>query len=298
MSLIIKGNTPATITYNGQPVDYVYYNGQLVWPESIPFTYTYTGTCTESDITYGGVNYKLLTLTTDGTLTLSKSVHADIWACGGGSRGLQSTDIDSSYNGAGPGGAGAYCAELDNQLIDSLNVVIGPANAASGTIISGDVSLTALGVHNSRDGGTGGGGSTVLINLDDTPVRTRAGRGDGVSKYPFGDTTNFDPHCAGGAGGNCRKAGPTTTAFKGGDGGSNGSNGSAGASTKSVDTSATGGNRGGGDGGVVPSNGHFATYYGAGGGGAGKTTSAGAVTYLGGAGYQGVCYIRIPLSEF
>lgn len=53
-----------------------------------------------------------------------------------------------------------------------------------------------------------------------------------------------------------------------------------------------GGNRGGGAGGAASQVGSSATFYGSGGGGGGGGNKNG------GSGYQGVCYIRIPASEF
>ena len=280
MPISFNGNTPSIITFNNQPVSALYYNGTLVWPTSTPLTYTYTGTSSEKNITYNGVTYKLLTLTTNGTLTFNKRVSVDIWACGGGSNGLNYSSA------AGPGGAGAYCNELDNKTVTTLNVVIGPANTASGTIISGDASLTALGVSNTYNGGTGGG---AAFSAPDSYIR---GYGDGKSKYPFGDTTNFDPHCAGGGGGGLYFNGWW---WNGGFGGTNGGNGEAGEGKSSTFYWKGGGRKGGGTGGGND-RGTAATFYGSGGGGCGN--KEGGIVKYGGNGYQGVCYIRIPISEF
>ena len=274
MPLSFNGNNPEIIIYNGNQVDNVYYNGHLVWtssPAPTPLTYTYTGTSSSKTITVDGIQYRIITLTSGGTLTFNRQATVDIWACGGGSNGLKASAL-GNYSGAGPGGAGAYCNEVDNVSITSIGVVIGARNTASGTIISGDTSLTAAGVANSRDGGTGGGGSWVSGNQ-----RARGGYGDGLSKYPFGDTTNFYPHCAGGGGG------IYASTLKGGNGGTNGGNGS------SATGGATGGNRGGGAGGSTV--GSAASFYGSGGGGSGSNNN-------GGNGYQGVCYIKILESEF
>ena len=285
MAIDFNGNSPTGITFNGNTVNEVIFNGVSVWTSHVPLTYTYTGTSSEKTITYNNVSYKLITLTTNGTLTFNRSVSVDIWACGGGSNGLKASNLGSSYDGAGPGGAGAYCAEKDNQTVTTLNVTIGPANTASGTVISGDASLTAAGVKNSRDGGTGGGGCRVGSSNS-----ARAGNGDGKSKYPFGDTTNFNPHCAGGGGGGYYGS----VRYKGGNGGTNGGNGSStGTTSTSPVPGGNGGNKGGGKGGATsgsPST--AASFYGSGGGGGQSSNISGS------AGYQGVCYIRVLASEF
>lgn len=41
-------------------------------------TYTYTGTVEERDITFEGIDYKILMLTTDGDLSFSRPVTCDI----------------------------------------------------------------------------------------------------------------------------------------------------------------------------------------------------------------------------
>ena len=264
-------------------------------------TYTYTGTVEERDITFEGTDYKILMLTTDGDLSFSRPVTCDIWACGGGSNGLSGA---KNANG-GYGGAGAYCDESDGISIQSINVIIGPANTESGTVITGDTSLTAAGVHNNKNGGTGGGGCDGVSS--GTSAR---GTGDKKSKYPFLDTVNFQCHCAGGGGG--ARAVPSSK-YRGGAGGTNGGNGSnyTSSSTSSV-SGGNGGTYGGGRGGSADAgsatayayNPSAATFYGSGGGGGASATS----NYTGSgyrhaktngaAGYQGVCYIRIPASEF
>lgn len=255
--------------------------------------YEYTGDCTEDDIRAGGTDYKLLKLTSDGTLTFNGPVLVDIWACGGGSRGLRGTDI-SEYTGAGPGGGGGYCREEDGVYITSIDVKIGPANDSTGTIITGDASLDAAGSNSSRNGGSGGGGSWVRRSeFHGANTKAVGGNGDGQSKYPFRDTVNFEPHCAGGAGGTFN-LGFGMDYYSGGSGGSNGSNGGD-ASTGPNTTLPSGGSKGGGR------PGQDATFYGGGGGGSRVEKQSPDYLYVGpyGNGYQGVCYVRyIPITGY
>ena len=86
--------------------------------------------------------------------------------------------------------------------------------------------MTAAGVANNKSGGTGGG--TQEYN---------GAAGDGNSKYPFSDTINFQPHCAGGAAGVLLQYSTSSDYSynrKGGAGGTNGGSGG-GASTVNKD---------------------------------------------------------------
>ena len=94
--------------------------------------------------------------------------------------------------------------------------------------------MTAAGVANSKNGGTGGGG------CDGASSGTSArGTGDKKSKYPFLDTVNFQCHCAGGGGG---ALATYSRKYRGGAGGTNGGNGSN--YTSSSTSSVSGGNGG------------------------------------------------------
>lgn len=249
---------------------------------------SYTGAMTDELVTMDNDNYRLLTLTTDGTLTIEKKINADVWICGGGSNGL----TPSKSNTINSGGAGAYCASALAQRISSIVAVIGPANTESGTVLSGDVSLNASGVENSPNGGTGGGGGG----------NCSGGTGDGLSKVPF-DSSYFQPHCAGGGGSVLIARSDSNFRYKhGGDGGSNGSNGTDGSFSDQNATygnshpNSLGGTYGGGNGVNNMNNGKAAFGYGSGGSGGAcnlKSEKFGA----GGAGYQGVCYIRIPIDQ-
>lgn len=262
---------------------------------------TYTGNMTDKIVTMGdGKQYRLLTLTSSGTLTIAQPVVADIWICGGGANGLR-----GQRNYGGRGGSGGFIGSLTQYTIQGmipLTAIIGAATAQTsiadtGTILSADgayasdtsPSPTSYGAS----GGGGAGGSSNRSGL----------AGTGETTYPFGDTVYFDgkPHCAGGGGGAFRdESGSETENAKGGDGGSNGSNGKSGqaASTGGSTSASTGGLLGGGNGGKNPvfsgSNGNPGTFYGAGGGGGSGSDTGGKAA---GAGYQGVIYARIPLDQ-
>lgn len=237
---------------------------------------TYTGTHTD----YGmvtmsdGARYRLLAFTASGTLSIEQPVNCEVCVVGGGSKGRA-----GGSSGGGTGGAGAY---LKNQSVSAYNggsVVVGARQGASSIA---DVSVDKVGPYaSSPNGGTGGGGG---------------GTGDGISKYPFEDMSYSlwagKPHCAGGGQGATDDNG---YGYKGGDGGTNGSNGYPQESSQVPNPSGgEGGSYGGGAGGIN-SRGHYdgrnATYYGSGGGGGVHDADGDG---LGGYGYQGIVYMRIP----
>ena len=233
-------------------------------------TITYTGAHTTQTITSGGVSYTLYTITGSGTLTVKGSQkNADVWLCGGGARGMTGS--------SGSGGAGAYCAQASNQKLKGTYTI--SVGSAQGKTSFGD--LLSVNAVSGKSGGTGGGNN----------INGGSGTGDGKSKYPFGDTVNFAPHCAGGGGGGYGD-GSLYNQHKGGQGGTNGGNGTSNNPSSDAVAGGPGGNRGGGTGGHGTSSGTTgtaATFYGSGGGGAGY-----AAQWSAGAGYQGVVYIRIP----
>lgn len=205
-----------------------------------------------------------------------------VWCCGGGANGgTGAASFEGSGTYPGYGGAGAYCAQYSGTIAEgTYTVQIAARNGASsfGTLLSTPV-------VSGKIGGTGGGSN---------------GTGDGIIKYPFGDTTSFYPHCGGGGGGIADRydtwAANGHNYVYGGNGGTNGSDGGSG-------NGATGGDRGGGNGGTAngsnngyATNGGSATFYGSGGGGGGSWGSSqwtGSAAG-GGSGYQGVMYIRVP----
>lgn len=252
----------------------------------------YTGAFSDQkDVVMSGKTYRLLTLTGSGTLTVPEEVTADVWMCAGGSGG--GSGFDGSYNF---GGAGGYVAEADEiKVSGSVVCVIGAGSAGMGVTTIGSSGSTSFGSICSaagvagKDGGSGGGGGIT------------AGTGAGKSTVPFLDTSEFDPHSAGGGGGGYRDM-EDSVEYKGGAGGSNGSKGNG---RKSGGYSGgAGGNKGGGAGGKSGSStsnvmGSDATFYGSGGGGGAVYWSGdGEKNYdYGGDGYQGVIYVRIPYEQ-
>lgn len=232
--------------------------------------FAYSGAYTQKQITSGGVTYDLYTLTGSGTLTVTGiAKKVDVWTCGGGVKGGTGNASYSSASG-GYGGAGAYCKTGSGlSLTGTYSVIVGAAGGNS-SFAGQYIALAGSG----KNGGTGGGGN---------------GKGDGITKYPFEDSANFKCHCAGGGGGRWSFrdiSQPYPSSGSTGSGGTNGGNGSG--------SGTAGGDYGGGSGGYYA--GGAATFYGSGGGGgAGEGSTQGSFnTYAGGAGYQGVVYIRVP----
>lgn len=237
---------------------------------------TYTGAHTD----YGmvtmsdGARYRLLAFTASGTLSIEQPVNCEVCVVGGGANGAKATQSQG-----GDGGAGAY---LKNQSVSAYNggsVVVG---AAQGISSIGGVSVAAV---SGKNGGTGAGGKT-------------AGTGDGISKYPFEDTGYSlwagKPHCAGGGQGS---ESDNKGGYNGGNGGTNGGNGYPRGSYSSSPSGGVGGKYGGGAGGnPATGDGRNATYYGSGAGGGENHINANGqyFLYLGGSGYQGIVYMRIP----
>lgn len=252
---------------------------------SITYTGAYTdyGMVTMSD----GARYRLLAFTSSGTLSIEQPVNCEVCVVGGGANG-------NNYNG----GAGAY---LKNQVIEAFEggaVVVGAAQGAS--------SIAGINVNtvSGKNGGTGGGAGSTTYNSP--------GTGDGLSKYPFGDTGfslwSGKPHCAGGGAGGDHEYrydendDKYKVCYDGGNGGTNGSSGGKGARRDYVigpgGDSGSGGTYGGGRGGhdgdaSTPGSGDAATYYGSGGGGYGGGNPLMGEPSVG-VGYQGIVYMRIP----
>ena len=277
-------------------------------------TLSYSGDYIDQCIYMENKAYRLLTITSSGTLALDNSLKADIWICGGGAGGKSA---GTNHDTAGCGGGGAYATEINNTNIKDLNIIIGAGgttdsvsssssenvNSCGGTSsITGDLSITTFGGDRDSNGvgkyaygGTGAGGGNTRKSDDGHRAGARVGVGDGQSKLPFNSSYFPYSFCDGGGGGGYGRY------YKGGAGGSNGSNGGAATYVNAgVDTSGAGGGHYGGKGG----RGYYedtdpadnATGYGSGGGGAAYTDSEdkrrGGTA---GIGYQGVCFIRIPL---
>lgn len=261
---------------------------------------TYTGNMTDEIVTMGdGRQYRLLTLTSSGTLSIPAEVKADVWLCGGGANGE-----NGSSSGGGRGGSGGFIAQTSRQSVKNIVCVVGAGNSGASSV-SGDVALTADGAmivtkipygYTSATGASGGGGGA------DNNIAGLIGAGEAT--YPFGDTTYFNgrPHCPGGGGGAYRDESGTNNEYAtGGNGGSNGSNGGNGQYVSRYNNCTFangglfGGGRSGGDPAMASSKPTGGSFYGAGGGGgSGRDGSSG---QKGAGGYQGVIYVRIPLKQ-
>lgn len=259
---------------------------------------TFTGTHTISDITIDGKAYKLMTMTGSGTLTV-KGGEVQYWMCGGGAGGGAGI-VNSSTSFGGRGGGGGFSAAgalATGEYV--VQIASGGQTDANGsdTILG---SVTAKGGYTNGNGGSGGGaqvcaGYHAEHSKSETWVET-AGTGAGTSTYPFG-VSGLYAHCAGGASGSAfYKGRKNSTSYRiyGCNGGTNGGNGSSKAYTTADDPQ--GGVKGGGNG-AVTGNGGNGTFYGAGaGGGAAYRSSGGQTEGPGGAGYQGVAYVLVPVA--
>ncbi len=272
---------------------------------------TYTGTMTDQIVLMSNVAYRLLTLTSSGTLTFNKTRKGDVWMVAGGNAGA----YGEYYGGAG--GYSDYTKNVTFKANLGIAAVIGAGaknvatvpNANNDTWFGGRSSLEAIGTKapssaglRARDGGTGGGA--------DARDNESAGTGDGLSKYPFESQSGAtlratgavvsgtnEPHSAGGGGGELRDKEYNNYAV----GGNGGTNGGAGGARSGGSGHASGGVKGGGNGGAneAPYQGGNGTFYGSGGraGSLYRTKSSGSRRYVGGDGYQGLIYIRIPLNQ-
>lgn len=269
--------------------------GRVLWaakPSSIVpgLAIGYSGDYTDqADVVMSGKHYRLLTLTGSGTLTLDQSVMADVWLCAGGNGGR---------GGGKFGGGGGKFVQSDGLQLDASTVctigagATGSASSQSSTSGIGSTttfgSLRAVqetGTYRARHGASGGGDGGNPSTSSDA-----AGNGGGLSTVPFLETAVFDPHSAGGGGGGYSSGG---NVYTGGAGGSDGAGG--GASGTGSSDGGPGGVKGGGAGGTPDNNGSDATFYGSGGGGGGESEKN--VSERGGAGYQGVIYVRIPYEQ-
>lgn len=251
------------------------------------------GSCTFQD--YGVVemhdgDYRLLAITSSGNLVPAQPVNIEVCVVGGGAGGTR----------GGPGGAGAY---MKNQAIEAFEggaVVVGAAQGASSI---GGINVNPM---SGKNGGTGGGGFAW-----NQTGPSAAGTGDGLSKYPFNDTSytlwNGKPHSGGGAGGTYGEYSDGDFYYRdGGAGGTNGSNGMNNNKATSTGNVIYGGSYGGGNGGGYDTTSSSsaasnATYYGSGGGGGGQFYSSDMIgdgKYSGASGYQGIVYVRIPVNQY
>lgn len=239
-------------------------------------------------------DYRLLAFTSSGTLTIDKPVNAEVCVVGGGANGNAEGDYGAGNKSSA--GAGAY---MKNQVIEAFDggaVVVGAAQGVSS--IAGVSVMSVSGIN----GGTGAAALPRGINQV-------AGTGDGLSKYPFGDSAYSlwagKPHCGGGGSGgvSIRSGQNSYNLWQYGQGGTNGGNGGLCTYTERNGSrnayGGSGGSYGGGNGGSSYVAGSNATYYGSGGGGGGYSEYYGENdnTKAGGSGYQGIVYMRIPVNQ-
>lgn len=249
---------------------------------------TYTGKYTDKIVTMGdGLQYRLLTLTSSGNLTLGDACdNVGVWLCSGGAKGG-----DTSSRGAGNGGMGGeFGSSTYSNLLTAVVTIAAGGNSSSGGG-GGFSDFRPNGqIDNSftlKEGAKGGTGAT-MYNYG------RGGAASLESTQPFKDSYFTSYPCAGGGGGSGYNNGAR---YKGGGGGSSLGRGEDG---NSGTGSAAGGITGGGKGGDATGSsasekaGHNATYYGSGGGGGAIRY---AETHNGGNGYQGVVFVRIPLNQ-
>ena len=232
-----------------------------------------------SSITVGGINYTLLTFTTDANLVVSKSGLFDVLLVGGGGGG------GSGTTGGGGGGGGGVIGIQATQTIyltaATYAVDVGAGGAASSVGLNsaiasilavpgggyGGSAVAGIGIGNSGASGGGGsdnraaGQSCFLLGGNNGGLSSGSpfvGAGGGGAGGTGGNTSGS----TGGTGGNGRDisafiTGSTYYASAGGGGGSSGTGGSAGQGGVAGTTGAgnNGVNYGAGGGGGVSSGG-------------------------------------------
>jgi hypothetical protein len=244
-----------------------------------------------SSITVGGTAYTLLTFTSSGTLTVTKSGLFDVFAIGGGGGGgFYSVNNDGRGGGGGAGGGtGIVTAYFTaNQTVTigakGISQTSGSPSRCGNVLASfGGVGATAAFSYNPVPGGSGGGGMSTGGAAGSAPQGFAggtgvfgggiAGSGGGGGYSAVGVNGTSGNGGAGGAGLDISTiiAGSSTFVMGGGGGGG-------------LYSSAAGGSGVGGSGTFTGAGGNAtATAYGSGGGG-GQTA--------GGTGSDGVVYVR------
>ena len=310
------------VTINGTPLTLAQYKGAALQRTAsdtwtiIPFTGG-VGNADFSDAatgtyTSGGLNYKYITYTASGTLTVTTAGFADVLLVAGGGGG------GAAVRASGGGGAGGYL-EITNAYLPSgtLTVTVG-AGGAGGTgganirneagnngiasrigsyyaVGGGAGAASSLDSNTStfasigRNGGSGGGGS--FGGAGGAADMGNAG-GSGATSGTFG----------GGGGGGASATGSNGTTTVGGNGGNGSSNSYTGSAVTRAGgggggneggTAGTGGTGGGGAGSTGTGTGTAGSVNTGGGGGGGGRSST--TTGSGGAGGSGVVIIRVAV---
>jgi hypothetical protein len=262
---------------------------------------------TVTTITQNGVNYRVHTFTSSGTLSVTQSGSVEVLVVAGGASGGGSTAggggaggliYDNSYYvnagqtitvTVGAGGAGVGSTTVGN---DGNNSVFGDITATGG---GGGGMTNGSGGAVGRNGGSGGGGAHYVYMNYGTPGTGIPGQGyDGGN----GSTGNQDTFPGGGGGGAGGKGGDATTS-KSGNGGIGQPYGLTGTTVYYAGGGGGGSLSNGGDGGLGggaagTSNGTAgatATVNTGGGGGGGWFYGGGS----GGAGGSGLIIVRYPI---
>ena len=255
----------------------------------VPANFSNTATGTYTD----GYDYKYVSFTSDGTLTVTRGGYADVLVVAGGGGGGGGTP-----NSAGGGGAGGYIY-IENYFLDAGNhdVVIGSGGAS---LTDGSESvlgkLIAVGggagqptFGDGNKGGSGGGGGYI----SGTGGSGTLTQGNSGGNGPGGGAT--DPSPGGGGAGGAGES-PLTSGSDGGDGGaglSNSLTGSVlfyaggGGGGQYNSPAGAGGSSVGGDGGVSGGAGNNAVANTGSGGGGGSRSGAG------GSGSDGIVIVRV-----
>jgi hypothetical protein len=239
------------------------------------------------------VVYEQWTLLSSGVLKVTEGANFDAQVCAVGAGANGTTENGTSL----PAGGGAFLTNAEVTITADTAVTIGASGTTGGTSAFGEI-VAHGGLAPTASGVSGTGAGTLGAT---------ARKGDGISKYPFGDKVTFAgrAHCAGGAaaGQVLSLSGYNPRHTVGGDGGTDGGYGGIRKSQAYVAPPATtrggvGGVLGGGYGGQASRGsslkGGDATFYGGGGGNGGywNIDVSDRFTGVGGYGYQGVVYLR------
>ena len=137
---------------------------------------SYTGDFTDEIVTSDGKTYRLLTLTSSGTLTADVEFTGDIFMVGGGGAGGSAVGRGYTIADAAQGGAGGY-------INTQYNIALGGSNTCEVTIGAGGESVeansTSTAYGNSAKTGGAGGATTCQVN---STTYTANGGGGGSAK--------------------------------------------------------------------------------------------------------------------
>ena len=241
------------------------------------FSNTATGTYSS-----GGVDYKYISFTSSGTLTVTKAGFADILVVGGGGGG-------GKHHGGGGGGGGMFFATGFYLPVGSLAVTVGAGGAGGTTTLQayGGRAGGASNIGNLFAIGGGGGGSRDVGGAGPDGNGGGSGGGAGgantassaiggaamIASQGFNGSTNGDQ--VGGQGGSSAGVGAVSTAVR------------AGASNSITNTAVVYANGGGG--GTGATQGATGTTPGSGGGGNNGTAPTGS------AGLDGIVIVRVKV---